>query len=584
MQKNERLFHNILSFIVLFASSMLSVPVALMMFTNQTRTVFTEAERIMPVFAVFSVFFGYAAMYIFAKMTGKVNSEDGYAVPGKDTLTHFHVKHTIIPFALFAGISILLFFLASAVFQVLYNTGHMEYISEVYSIEVSLIFFFSAVLGCVVWFYPMERLTNTTVLITAGVIFYAEMFFATLIVAPLFEMGFGVLTHPTVTGLIGPPFIFFTVCILVIFNQSNMQRKFRGSVVAVITPSARVYNLFIIAMVLLILIAAVGLMYVVIGGISIILYAIFFVIAYKLFYGKTQDPYELNADYVDSEAVSGEFQRKVMSPENQYLLALFFLIALTAVALVILAKTGKLKELIIRIKNWFRDLLESFRIGFDIFKNAPDGMGETEMYNYKDEKKLLQNAAAGSDSGQSAHQTGDDTGQVDEVLPSAVEGRQVLPDDAGHGRNGVDEVQQGEQALGGDSQNESPGHKHVDQGAQNGRDHNGLGNGTLGILQLAGHGGGSLKAQIGEHSAGGAHQNTGDPHQGTGRLQGHGSHLSKSTALNRPDDRADGEKQQDGDLREEQNGHSLEGQVHTHIGEYKNDGSGDQDSQPVGDA
>jgi len=393
MQKNERLFHNILSFIVLFASSMLSVPVALMMFTNQTRTVFTEAERIMPVFAVFSVFFGYAAMYIFAKMTGKVNSEDGYAVPGKDTLTHFHVKHTIIPFALFAGISILLFFLASAVFQVLYNTGHMEYISEVYSIEVSLIFFFSAVLGCVVWFYPMERLTNTTVLITAGVIFYAEMFFATLIVAPLFEMGFGVLTHPTVTGLIGPPFIFFTVCILVIFNQSNMQRKFRGSVVAVITPSARVYNLFIIAMVLLILIAAVGLMYVVIGGISIILYAIFFVIAYKLFYGKTQDPYELNADYVDSEAVSGEFQRKVMSPENQYLLALFFLIALTAVALVILAKTGKLKELIIRIKNWFRDLLESFRIGFDIFKNAPDGMGETEMYNYKDEKKLLQNAA-----------------------------------------------------------------------------------------------------------------------------------------------------------------------------------------------
>lgn len=393
MNKTDRLFHNILSFIVLFAASMMTVPVAIMLFTNQTRSVFTGAERIMPIFAVTATFIGYAVMYVFAKMTGKVSSEDGYAVQGKDTLAHFHVKHTVIPFLIYAVISALLYFLANSVFQILYDSGHMEYITEIYGIEVALIFFFAAVLGCVVWFYPMERLTNITVLMTVGVIFYAEMFFATLIVAPLFSMGFSVLEHPTVTGVIGPPFVIFTLCLLVVFNQSNMQRKFRGSVVAVITPSARMYNLFIVAMLLGILVIAVALMYVVISGISIILYAIFFVIAYKLFYGKTQDPYSLDADYVDSDAVSGEFQCRVMSPENQYLLALFFLLALAAAAVVVLAKTGKLKELILKIKTWFLDLLYSFRIGLDIFKNAPDGRGESEMYNYKDEKKLLQNAA-----------------------------------------------------------------------------------------------------------------------------------------------------------------------------------------------
>lgn len=393
MTRTDKIFEKVLGLIVLLAASMLTVPVALMLFTNQTRSVFTGAERVMPVFSVAATFFGYFIQSVFAKMTGKVSSHDGYVVDGKNTLLHFHVKHAVIPITIYILISIPLFLLSNAVFQILYDNGQMEYISVVYGLSVALLFLFSAIIGCVIWFYPIERLTNINILIGAGVLFYAEMFFATLIVAPLFSMGFGVLTHPTVTTVIGPPFIIFTICILVIFNQNNMQRKFRGSVVSVITPSARMYNLFLVFMLLLILVLMVLLVYIVISAISLILYAIVFVFAYQIFYNKPVDEYDYNADYVDSEAVSNNFQRNVMSPENQYLLAVFFLLILSVAAIFLLASTGRLRLIIERIRTWFRDLLDSFLIGRDIFKNAGDRELSDEIYNYKDEKKQLQNAS-----------------------------------------------------------------------------------------------------------------------------------------------------------------------------------------------
>lgn len=393
MTRADKIFEKVLGLIVLLAASMLTVPVALMLFTNQTRSIFTGAERIMPIFSVASTFFGYFIQSVFAKITGKVPSHDGYAVEGKDTLMHFHVKHTVIPITIYLLFGIIFFFVSNAAFQILYDNGQMEYISVVYGISVALLFFFSAMIGCVIWFYPIERLTSVNILIGAGVLFYAEMFFATLIIAPLFSMGFSVLVHPTVTSVIGPPFIIFTVCILVIFNQNNMQQKFRGSVVSVITPSARMYNLFLIFMFLLILLLMVLLVYVAISAVAIILYAIFFVFAYQIFYNQPADEYNYNADYVDSEVISSDFQRNVMSPENQYLLAVFFLLILTAGALFVLAKTGRLRLLIERIRAWFRDLISSFLIGRDIFRNAGDRDLSDEIYNYKDEKKQLQNAA-----------------------------------------------------------------------------------------------------------------------------------------------------------------------------------------------
>lgn len=395
MTRLDKIFDRILGLIVLLAASMLTVPVALMLFTNQTRSVFVGAERVMPIFSVTATFLGYLIQAVFARMTGSVASRDGYSVEGKRTLLHFHVKYAAVPIALYLVIASALYFLSNAIFQILYSNGYMEYISVVYGLSVALIFLFSAMIGCVIWFYPIDRLTNVNVIIAAGVLFYAEMFFVTLIIAPLFSMGFSVLTHPTVSLTIVPPLVIFTICILVIFNQNNIQRKFRGSVVSVITPSARMYNLFLVFLLILVIILTSLLVYVVISGVALILYAIVFVFAYQIFYNKPVDEYSYHADYVDSDAVSKNFQRNVMSPENQYLLAMLFLLVLSAAALFFLAKTGRLQQTIAKLRTWFRDLLDSFLIGREIFKNADDHDSSTEIYNYKDEKKQLQNASIG---------------------------------------------------------------------------------------------------------------------------------------------------------------------------------------------
>lgn len=394
MTNFDKLFEKVLSLIVLLGASMLTVPISLMLFTYESTVIFDGAYTIMPIFAVSSTFLGFFVQSIFSKMIGKRASNDGYADHGAGIISGFSIGHAIIPIIIFAITAIIMFAPVDSYFENLYLTRHMEYYSPVYGIFVSALFFVAAVLGCVIWFYPMERLTNITVLVTASVLFYAEVFFATLLVAPLFSTGLSVLSSSTVTSIIGVPFVIFTVCLLIVFSQNNLQRKFRGSVVTVITPSARMYNLFLVFCIILILVVMCLLVYVILSGLYIIGYSIVFLIAYRLFYNKqAQENGYFEAEYFASEQGEVIRNNNAMTPENQYLLAIFFLLILTAAALFLLARTGYLKKIIQRVRTWFLDLIHSFLVGRDIFKNATDKTPSEEIYNYKDEKKRLQNAA-----------------------------------------------------------------------------------------------------------------------------------------------------------------------------------------------
>lgn len=396
MKTYETFFERIFSLVSLIAIAMMMVPLSLMLVGQ----LFPGESWIVVIFAVFNTFIGYGIQTLMAKSAGKRPSRDGFSDMTEGTVGGFSFGNASAALFLIAVSAVIGYFLFDFLIQFRFSFGNIIYqgnvlaYTPVYTIMATLAYLTAAVGGCVIWFYPMERLANIYFLVTCCVLFYAELFFSTLMIAPLFSAGFSVFYDASLIMTIGVPFLVFTVCMLLIFNQSNLQTRYRGSVVSVITPSARFYNMGLVMLMMLFVLVMTVICYIGLSGILLIFRMILFIVAFRWFYGKDQtNDYNMNYDYVDSDEAGQMMQRNVMSPENQYLIAMFALLVLTAAALYIGARTGYLQKLVTRFREWLRDLLDTFRIGRDIFRGADSGLESNEIYNYKDEKKQLQNAA-----------------------------------------------------------------------------------------------------------------------------------------------------------------------------------------------
>ncbi|MBQ3955853.1 MAG: DUF4129 domain-containing protein, partial [Clostridia bacterium] len=114
-----------------------------------------------------------------------------------------------------------------------------------------------------------------------------------------------------------------------------------------------------------------------------------FIILFRLFHGE-EGGGELgkNYEYYDSDEASNMMRRNVMSPENQYIVAVFFLTILAAGLIVLAWRTGLLKKFWI----WLREFIDTVLIGIGIFKISIDPNEDDVAYNYKDEKRKIQKA------------------------------------------------------------------------------------------------------------------------------------------------------------------------------------------------
>jgi len=397
MKTYETFFERVFSLVSLIAISMMMVPLFIML----TGQLFPGDPWVCVVFAVFCTFLGYGIQALLAKSAGKRPSRDGFSDAGEGVVGGFSFTNASAALLVIAAATIAGYFLFDWLIQFRFSFGNIVYqgnvlaYTPVYTIMATLAFLAASVGGCVIWFYPMERLANVYFLVTCCVLFYAELFFSTLMIAPLFSAGFSVLADASLILTIGLPFFVFTVCMLLIFNQSNLQTRYRGSVVSVITPSARFYNMGLVMVMILLVLVMTAVCYIALSGVWLLIRMILFIVAFRWFYGRDYGTsgqiYEY--EYVDSDEAGRMMQRNVMSPENQYLIAMFALLVLTAAALYIGARTGYLQKLMARFREWLRDLLDTFRIGRDIFRGADSGLESNEIYNYKDEKKQIQNAA-----------------------------------------------------------------------------------------------------------------------------------------------------------------------------------------------
>ena len=375
-----KLIDRSLNFIALTAAAMLLIPISILLLG----TAFPNAYTILPAVTLVSVYFGYFVQSVNAKLMRKTASGDGFDDKKKGVIEGFKLYYAALSFLILGIIAFFLTLLFDYEMNILVEAKIISYHSEVYSVLFANFLVFSSFSGTVMWFYPSTRFFSAYILLGGASVFLIETIMF-MIVKGQYEENFS-------GAFIGVPFAVFIVCVLVIYNQSNLSKKYRGSVVSVITPSARMYNLFLVFVLLAVFAAACGVFYIVYSGLYLIFKFLFLVILYKVFgYGKPSDSdmYDYYSEYEAGAQIAEKLGKT--NSEAAMIISLFLFFSAIIIAVAIGIKTGAIVRLYKRIKSWLKELITEYIIGREIFKNAY-GIEEDENINYKDEKKSIQRA------------------------------------------------------------------------------------------------------------------------------------------------------------------------------------------------
>ncbi len=376
-------FHRIFNLVSLLAVAMMMVPFSLMLLNGT----FPHSAVLLTTIAVLSTVFGYAVQNIVCKAAHKTASSDGFGSLQEGILEGFSLKYANVPITISVLLSVAVFFIHNAVMQALVNAGIVSYTTSIYAILMAVIFLTSSISGCVIWFYPLERLANIYILLASAAVFFIEFALSLLTSQP---------GSNTVTVL-GIAFAVYLICMMIIFNQNSLQQKYRGSVVSVMTPSARMYNLFLVFLLFLCLLGVFAVTYVMLSGLYLLGRIVLIYVMYKFFYGVTNPESEYDEyAYLEGDEAADLFMKNAMMDQgDRVLLSYFFAGGLTLAAIIVGLRTGVLQKAFRAVKAWVIDFFTTIFIGADIFKTSFDPNAVGGMYNYKDEKKKLQSADIG---------------------------------------------------------------------------------------------------------------------------------------------------------------------------------------------
>ncbi len=370
----------LLSFVSLIGAAMFAVPLSILLLGS----LFPYSTIIMPVFAILFTVMGYGLMSLYAKIIKKRASEDGFGLVSEGIFNGFRLKYCAPVALLLLILTIPATMLFSFIMRTLWLNAVIFNYNSFNQLEFAAVFFTSSLIGTVIWFYPVQKLSNIYVLIGGSCVYYLETFMA-FFISKSFSVGFSVLN-------LGLPFIVFNISLLLIFNQSNLQKQYKSSIVSEISPYARLYNFYLVLVIILLFIAVCVLVYVTLSGLSVILFSVIYVLL-KAALRNSDEGEIMEYKYVDSDEAMNEFEKDVLRNNGAPMLNAFWALAAVTVFVIIGVKTGILKKWFIAVKQWLYDAFYTVIVGVSLFKSAG---GEDEMdteYNYKDEKKRLQKAA-----------------------------------------------------------------------------------------------------------------------------------------------------------------------------------------------
>jgi len=225
--------------------------------------------------------------------------------------------------------------------------------------------------GIVLWFYPLDRLVGINM------------------VVPFCSCAAGLALLMMFTGgvfsvIMTLSFFLFVISMLLLLNQSYITRGYRGSVVSVITPEARLYNMRLVLYMLAAVVVAAALVYTILSGLGSLFKMLLFTTVYQFLArgGSTED-----VTYYDAADVSGDFTKAVFnnSPKAQVLFYIFLLILVMFVLLVVFRR---LREIFAGIGAWIKSIIEFWLVAKTFWVSE-----EIEILNYVDEETKLQDAS-----------------------------------------------------------------------------------------------------------------------------------------------------------------------------------------------
>lgn len=336
----------------------------------------------LPALTFGTVVLGYFFQHAAARLLGQRASKNGLDDGKTGVITNFRISYAVIPILFITVIGVLVRFGFDKYLYYLFTSGVINHFDRfsAYPYIVMLLFILCALAGVIIWFYPLERLSNIYVVIVGTVLFIIE-----------FALSFTAYFDSSSAVLIGVCFAVFVSCMMVIYNQSNLQKTYQGSVVSIITPSSRFYNLLLVGILLIGLLLAFGLSYVVLSGLYLLIRILFYFILYKTFYGHVSNERYM-AEYVDMEEEAVNFSKRVMNSNSQYLLSVFFILLFFIIVIIIGVRSGWIQKLYRWIYDVLADFFNTIRIGGELMKDSDP---YDNVYNYRDQKKKLQKAAVG---------------------------------------------------------------------------------------------------------------------------------------------------------------------------------------------
>jgi len=371
-----RLKH-VFNLISVFGVSALAIPVVFLLLGGIG---FPHDLFFLPVATVISVVLGYALQHLSAWILGQKVSTDGYGDNG--SMENFRVAYAMVPLCLLVIAAVLVYFDMKILLDFCIRNEMIQSLRspEVYAFIGAGAFLICSVSGVVIWFYPMERLASTVVGIVGFAFFWIEFILGTIFSPREY-------CTEAVCVCLGV----FTICLMVIYNQTNMQQTYRGTVVADVSHAARAYNLLLVLFLLIGCLLVFGIFWILLQGLYIMGTFLFYLVCYKLLHIPQIDRYRGDYYYPSSEEAMGAFTVHLMNSGAENVLNLFFALVLVFVFLIVGAKTGILWKMIDYVKNAIRDFLLTIKLGKEIIDET-DPFDSPQEINYKDEKIKLQDA------------------------------------------------------------------------------------------------------------------------------------------------------------------------------------------------
>ena len=280
---------------------------------------------------------------------------------------HFKLHQALIPIAISIGIVILYWSMISSMRERIYLTDELAG-ALVMSASLGL---FSSVGGCVIWFYPTERVVSEkTTIIGACIIFISYVFFGTL----------GIYVRALIWIL-----VLYVFCAAITLSYTNMSRNYMGTVVSFINRKSRRYSFTSAAVFLSICLACFAITATITAGIIVLFKSFLFFILNSGTESNRGDPGEISNTGRYNLFVYGE--TKPTSSLAFYFFILFLIAMLCGLVYFIFRKNRQFRAFLRRVRKLISEFLLMLK---NLFAGTVDFGYRVDNVNFVDTEKKIQ--------------------------------------------------------------------------------------------------------------------------------------------------------------------------------------------------